>query len=92
VAAPPRPAAKAGGPPAWVVQAGSFGNAKNALGLRDKLRAAGYPAFVEKLEESGSAASYRVRIGPEGDRSAADTLRAKVEKEFTLKAIVMGHP
>ena len=56
------------GATAWVVQLGSFSSEENAKGLNEKLRKAGYPAFVEPLKrESGMA--YRVRVGPELLRS-----------------------
>ncbi len=75
---------------AWVVQVGSFSNSANALKLRDKLRAGGFTAFVEKLESDGST-SYRVRVGPELKREIADTLRDKLQNQMKLKGIVMGY-
>lgn len=75
---------------AWVVQVGSFSNSANALKLRDKLRAKGYTAFVEKLDGS-EGASYRVRVGPELKREIADSLRDKLQQQMKLKGIVMGY-
>lgn len=75
---------------AWVVQLGSFSNSANALNLRDKLRAKGFTAFVEKLESDGSTA-YRVRVGPELKREIADALRDKLQNQMKLKGIVMGY-
>ncbi len=75
---------------AWVVQVGSFSNSTNALKLRDKLRAKGFTAFVEKLESDGST-TYRVRVGPELKREIADTLRDKLQNQMKLKGIVMGY-
>ncbi len=86
-AEPAKPAAEAN---AWVVQVGSFSNSANALKLRDKLRARGFTAFVEKLE-GGEGLVYRVRVGPELKRELADTLRDKLQQEMKLKGIVMGY-
>lgn len=75
---------------AWVVQVGSFSNSANALKLRDKLRAKGFTAFVEKLENDGTIA-YRVRVGPELKREIAESLRDKLQNRMKLKGIVMGY-
>lgn len=76
---------------AWVVQVGSFGEKKNAQGLRDRLRAKGYSAFVEKYASDGKS-MYRVKIGPELKREKALDLQARLQKEETLKGIVVEHP
>jgi DedD protein len=75
---------------AWVVQVGSFSNSANAIKLRNKLRAKGFTAFVEKLE-GGEGDVYRVRVGPELKREIADTLRDKLQQQMKLKGIVMGY-
>lgn len=77
-------------PVAWVVQAGSFSSSENALGLRDKLRANGFTAFVEKLK-SANETIYRVRIGPELKREAAEAQRDKLQRMMKINGIVMGH-
>jgi DedD protein len=88
------PTNKADTPPkdatAWVVQVGSFSNSANALKLRDKLRAKGFAAFVEKLEGEGDTV-YRVRVGPELKREIAESTRDKLQNEMKLKGIVMGY-
>ncbi|MEQ6342602.1 MAG: SPOR domain-containing protein [Gammaproteobacteria bacterium] len=77
-------------PTAWVVQLGSFSSEQNALVLRDRLRAKGYTAFVERIAE-GEGAAIRVRIGPELLRSNAEALQQKLEQEMKLKGIVMRY-
>lgn len=80
---PPAPAAAATPPPAtpkgqaWVIQVGSFTNSANAMALRDKLRGQGYAAFVERLP-GASGPSFRVRIGPESDRTKAEQQQKKL--------------
>jgi DedD protein len=74
---------------AWVVQVGSFSSADNAMRLRDKLRAKGYKAYVEKLK-AGEGTVYRVRIGPELKREDAESKLDALQREMKLKGIVMG--
>lgn len=76
---------------AWAVQVGSFSSADNALGLRDRLRSKGFSAFVEKLQ-GDKGMIYRVRVGPEASREAAEALKGKVTAAFDLPALVMSHP
>lgn len=74
----------------WIVQVGSFGQENNALVLRDKLRAAGFQAFIQSSKDTGSEV-YRVRVGPEAKRDQADGLRARLLEEQKLKGIVLSH-
>lgn len=81
---PPMPS-----PNAWVVQLGSFSNEKNALALRDRLRKAGYAAYVEDVP--GKKDIVRVRIGPELARSKADALKDRLKKQLSQQAVVMPY-
>lgn len=74
----------------WVVQLGSFSDEKNALTLRDKLRAKGYAAFVERVHEA-NAATLRVRVGPEVERSRAEALAKRLDQEQHLKGVVLRY-
>lgn len=89
VTAPAKPAA----PPAeaWAVQVGSFGESRNALKMRDSLRAKGYPAYVERVQVDGGA-SYRVRVGPMLVRSDADALQGKLAAKLHVHGIVVHQP
>jgi cell division septation protein DedD len=71
----------------WVVQVGSFSNAKAAQELVAKLRLSGLSAFSEKVTSAGSTA-YKVRIGPELDRGKAAELAKKVKAEHQLDTFV----
>lgn len=88
--ATPMTAPTEAGPEAWVVQVGSFGNTKNAFDLRDKLRGKGFNAFVEKVEAEGKTV-YRVRIGPQLTREAANAVQAKLAKHTRFNGLVMHH-
>ncbi len=79
------------GTSAWVVQLGSFSSKDNASALNEKLRKAGYPAFVEPLKRS-SGMAYRVRVGPELKRSNAQKLQEKLNKEMKIEGIVVRYP
>ena len=84
----PDDAPAAGG---WIVQLGSFLISENAIALRKRLRAKGYPAFVE----SGSSAQgtvSRVFVGPMPDREQATDSAAKLRREMALKGIVVAYP
>ena len=76
---------------AWVIQVGSFNKAENANQLRDKLRNAGFPAYVES--GNGSAPTlFRVRVGPELDQDRVRIQRDQISTKFSIKAIVVSYP
>ena len=76
---------------AWVVQLGSFSSAENAEALNQKLRKAGFKAFVEPLKQNNGAI-YRVRIGPELKRSDADVINDRLKQDLQLEGIVVHYP
>lgn len=73
---------------AWVIQAGSFSKVENADQLRDQLRKAGFPAYVEAGTKNG-APLFRVRVGPELDPQRARAQREKIARKFKVNAIVV---
>jgi len=75
----------------WIVQVGSFNSQDNANALRDKLRGQGFTSFVEKVSSDGSQV-YRVRVGPELTREAADRLQQKLMKDARLNGLVQQYP
>ena len=82
-----RPAAASNG---WAVQLGSFRESGNALALRDRLRAKGYPSFIE----SGTSAQGRISrvfVGPASDRGGAEDSVAKLRREMRLEGIVVPY-
>lgn len=80
------PANRAGG---WAVQLGALKTAEDANKLRDRLKNAGFAAFVDKLDTNGSTL-WRVRAGPEVDRGAADKLRAGIKEKLKLDGIIVA--
>ncbi|MCG5524132.1 SPOR domain-containing protein [Ectothiorhodospira haloalkaliphila] len=75
----------------WVVQVGSFSQESNARAEAERLRQAGFPAFVERTEAEGRSL-FRVKVGPELERRAAQALKARLEREQELPGIVVTHP
>lgn len=87
----PTSAAPAASGVGFAVQLGAFANADEAARLRDRARAAGFSAFVERVQ-TGSGVLSRVRIGPVTDRAEADRLRARVAGTLGVDGIVRPHP
>lgn len=73
--------APAAEPPAvtgWSIQVGSFASRENADRLVAKLRGRGFRSFVAE-GTGGGRKLYRVRVGPERDRAAAQQLAARLK-------------
>jgi DedD protein len=76
----------------FAVQLGALSSEADANALRDRARAAGFVAFHQRVNTDRGAV-WRVRVGPEADRAAADRLRESVATKLGLKdAIVVSHP
>lgn len=92
VAPPPPPAsvAKTGTEAAggWAIQVGRFSQQQNAQGLRDRLKKAGYAAFL-KEDRTDSTRSWRVLVGPLKTRSDAEKVRDELAARRQLKGFVI---
>ncbi|CAD1788649.1 sporulation protein [Xanthomonas euroxanthea] len=88
VSAPAAPAASSVG---FAVQLGAFGRAEDADALRDRVRAAGFSAFVEQVRTDKGALN-RVRVGPVANRGDAEQLRAQVAAKVGISGMVRPHP
>ncbi|GAP65720.1 sporulation domain protein [Mizugakiibacter sediminis] len=82
------PANRAG---AWAVQLGAFATQEEALKLRDRLRTAGFDAFVDDVA-AGGGKLWRVRVGPQAQRGGAETLRDQIAAKVGIKGIVVTQP
>ena len=71
------------------VQAASFKIVNNANNLRDKLRAAGYEAFISSMKNKEGAIIHRVAVGPLLDKKDAEQMRISIDNEFSLEAQIM---
>lgn len=89
-AAPPRASTAAS--VGFAVQLGALSSEADASALRDRARAAGFVAFHQRVDTDRGAV-WRVRVGPEADRAAAQRLRESVVSKLGLSdAIVVSHP
>jgi DedD protein len=83
---PPAGAVVTGG---WAVQVGAFGSADTARKLARDLSAAGYRAFVSPTQRAGKTL-YRVRVGPEGERTGAEQLVPRLKARGLPATIVQN--
>jgi len=88
--APAGPKPVPSGTSAWVIQVASLGSPEAAKGLQDKLRGKGYPAFVEQADISGRR-YYRVRVGPEIERTKADQIARQLAAETGNQPLVQRY-
>ena len=87
---PPKEAASSAMEKGWAVQLGSFASRENAQRLARQLKGKGYSAYV--LGGGGSSGKlYRVRVGPEPDRAAANALAEKL-RTAGQKGSVVSQP
>lgn len=76
---------------AWAIRIGRFSPGGDAIELRDRLRHAGFDAFVQlAYGEEGSIA--RLYVGPELDRDRAETARRKLRAEQDMDGVVVRFP
>jgi len=75
----------------FALQVGTFTGNENAEKMRDQMRKAGYSAFVHKSKVKGKI-TYKVRIGPELERSVLDKIKADLKKSKKIDAYVVNHP
>ena len=83
----PLPATAAAG--RYVVNVGSYSNLDNARARADRLRSAGLPLGSESVDVAGKPA-MRLRVGPYGDRTAAEAARLRVESVTGGSATVVA--
>jgi cell division septation protein DedD len=85
---PAAPSAKAGG---WAVQLAAMSNRADALALRDKLRANGFDGFVDSVQAGGKQL-WRVRAGPQTQRTDAQRLRDQIKTRLGIDGNVVSVP
>jgi len=76
---------------AFALQVSTVTIKDNAYALRDKLRKGGYAAYVEARTKNGKT-SYRVRIGPELDKSRLEKMKTTIKKKQGLDGFIVNHP
>jgi DedD protein len=83
----PKPAASSG----FAVQLSAPSVEADANALRDRARAAGFAAFVQRVD-TPTGVRYRVRLGPVADRAAAESLQADARSKLGIAGFVAAHP
>lgn len=78
-------------PAAWAAQFGSFAERRNALVLRNRLRAKGYPAFTESIAGEQGVVT-RVLVGPEPTRARTVATIEALRRDTGLDGFVVRHP
>ena len=59
--------------------------------LRERLRNGGFNAFIA-ADDTDAGRLYRVRVGPELERSRAETLAKQLKDKFRLSGMIVNHP
>ncbi len=75
----------------FALQTGTFDSNKNAAKMRDKLQKAGYTTYIYKSQSKGKT-SYKVRIGPELERSVLEKIKTDIKKSQKIDAYIVNHP
>ena len=75
----------------FALQVGTFDSNDNAMKMQQQLQKAGYTTFIHKSVSKGKT-SYKVRIGPELERSKLDKIKARVKKDHKIDGYVVNHP
>jgi DedD protein len=75
----------------WLVQLGSFSNARNAINLKDRLSKKAFPVFT-RTSRTDSGEVTRVFVGPSASRQQAVKIAARLFTETRLKGMVIRQP
>ncbi|MBD8527320.1 SPOR domain-containing protein [Pseudomarimonas arenosa] len=76
---------------AFAVQVGALKDEAEANALRDRLRGAGYAAYVARAQ-TDAGVLWRVRAGPELNRDRANQVRDELKSKLQLDGMVVSHP
>ncbi len=77
-----------GVPNSWVIQVASFRFEKHAEGLRDKLIADGYPAYVRTITIDKGKMT-RLYVGPKIDKGVLLRQKKEIETKHNVSAILL---
>jgi len=75
----------------FALQVGTFDSNDNAVTMRNKMKKAGYTTYVQKVKSKGKT-SYKVRIGPELERSVLEKMKKDLKKSRKIDAYIVNHP
>ena len=75
----------------WAVQLAAMSNQADANALRDKLRTNGFDGFVDSVQ-SGGKRLWRVRAGPQTQRSDAQRVHDQIKAKLGIDGNVVSVP
>lgn len=75
--------------PLWILQLASFSVYENALKLQKKLKESNYLSYIDPVQTSLGTRIYRVRIGPNKDKTALEKVAIIIKSEFQLQAQII---
>lgn len=75
----------------WVVQLGSFSAKDNAIELRNKVKAAGFSGFVDRIKNSKGESRFRLRVGPLMEKKDAQKAQADISKRLRITGLIKTH-
>lgn len=75
----------------FAVQVGALSKQADAEALRERIRKAGFPAYVERVQAS-SGTLWRVRVGPELQRANAEKVKIRLKTELDIDGNIVPHP
>lgn len=90
-AAPASPSPDTAASTGFAVQLGAFRSETDAQALVTELRGAGFTVFSERVQ-TANGTLYRVRVGPELDRAAAERLKARLPAPHAANGMIVSHP
>ncbi len=73
----------------WEIQLGAFDVQDNANVMAQRLRAAGYEAFIVPQETDDGRWRYLVRYSLNGDQAAADATRSAILDQLGINGFVI---
>jgi DedD protein len=75
----------------FAVQLAAPAEESAALSLRDRARAAGFSAFVQRVD-TVDGTRFRVRAGPVADHNAAEVMRDAISQKLGISGNIVAHP
>ncbi|HMB42956.1 MAG TPA: SPOR domain-containing protein [Luteimonas sp.] len=75
----------------FAVQLAAPAEESAALSLRDRARAAGFSAFVQRVD-TAAGTRFRVRAGPVADHNAAEVMRDSINQKLGISGNIVAHP
>jgi DedD protein len=75
----------------FAVQLAAPAEESAAIALRDRARAAGFAAFVQRVD-TVDGTRFRVRAGPVADHNAAEVMRDAINQKLGINGNIVAHP